>query len=561
MEQKIKKPLIGIVGGKGKMGNWFKIFFEKQGLNVIISDKDTVLSNKEVAQKADIVIVSVPISETLAVIREIRNFVKKESLLTDITSIKTLPLREMSKAKSGVLGMHPLFGPLVPDLKNQTVVFCRKRDNQYVDFLKNLFQKNGAKIIEMSAKEHDRQMAFLQALLHFNNINFAYFLALKKLKMSPHLFTPIFKLQNLVLARILSQNPKLYAEIETENPYFKKILSEFIKEAQKFKKVIEEKNFAEFQKRFELAQKFFQDYLKVGESKSVEILKTLERQTISLGTVKKINIKKAKIGFLGPEGTFSWLAAKKIFPFAKELKPFSLINEIFAAVVKREVDLGVVPIENTIGGLVSETVYALIEHPVYVTASFKLQISHCLASWGKKLNEIKIIKTHPQAFSQCKKWLTSHLPQVLFEPTSSTVAPLFEDRSRHIGFILPFETAKSFKLNILARNIQDFPENFTRFFVISQRLIRPKNKKGKHTLLFLAVYDRVGVLRDILNVFADRKINLSALHSIPTPFASWDYLFFLEVDKFYFDPDFKEILKDLEKHCCYIRVVGIADKR
>ena len=558
-----KQPLIGIIGGKGRMGNWFKIFFENQGLKVIISDKNTVLTNKDVARRADIVMVSVPISEVAAVVQEIRGVIRKNSLLTDITSLKAIPLQEMSKAKSDVLGMHPLFGPLTSSLKNQNIVFCRKKDNQYVFFLKKLFQQNGAKIIEISPEKHDKQVAYLQALLHFSNINFAYFLAFKRFKSIPYFLTPVFKIQNLVLARILAQNPQLYAEIEMFNPYFPKICREYANEVKKLQKIIEEKNVNEFKKRFDLARAYLKNYLKVGESKSIEVLKILDRQPIQLqwSEIKKINIKRAKIGFLGPVGTFSWLAAKKAFPLAKSLSPFSVINEIFEAVVKKEVDLGVVPIENTVGGLVSETVYALIEYPIYVIDSFKIPIEHCLASWGDNLKNIKIIKSHPQAFAQCKKWLSAH-HQIILESSSSTVAPVFEDRSPHIGFILPCLTAKNFKLNILAKNIQDISENFTRFFVISSDLKLYRNKqKNKNTILFLAVYDRVGILRDILNVFADRNINLSALHSIPTPFSSWDYLFFLEVEKSYFDKDFKEILKDLEKYCPYVRIIGVTQKR
>jgi len=247
--KKRKQPLIGIIGGKGKMGNWFKIFFERQGLKVIISDKKTPFSNQEVAKKADIVIVSVPISLTGQVIQKIRGVVKKNALLTDLTSIKLEPIKEMVKAKSGVLGMHPLFGPLQPDLKKQTIVFCRIKNNPWIFFLKKIFQKEGAKIIEISPQEHDKQVAFLQALLHFTSINFAHFLSLKKFKSIPYFLTPTFKIQSLVLARILTQNPKLYADIEMFNPYFQKISKDYLEEIKKLQKIVENENYKEFERR------------------------------------------------------------------------------------------------------------------------------------------------------------------------------------------------------------------------------------------------------------------------------------------------------------------------
>ena len=280
-----------------------------------------------------------------------------------------------------------------------------------------------------------------------------------------------------------------------------------------------------------------------------------------IGKIEKIKIKKAKIGFLGPEGTFSWAAVKKIFPRTTRLCPFSSIRDVFEAVSQEEINFGVIPTENTVGGLVSETIYSLIDHPIFVIGSFKIPIHHFLASKAQSLNQIKIIKSHPQALSQCKKWLDLNLPEATREATPSTIAPIFEDLSENIGFIIPYLFAKKFKLNILAKNIEDDHENFTRFFIISQGL--KKNKlglKAKNTLLFLAVYDRIGILRDILNIFARRNINLSSLHSIPASFSAWDYLFFLELEKSYFDKDFKSILKDLEEYCPFIRVIGMAKK-
>ena len=140
-----KKPVIGIIGGKGRMGNWFKNFFEKHGSEVIVSDVDTRISNRELAEKADIVIVSVPVKDTVKVINEIIHHVKKDALLTDLTSIKAEPVKAMEKARSGVLGMHPLFGPLAPNLKNQSIVFCPIKKNKWINFLKNLFKKKWSK--------------------------------------------------------------------------------------------------------------------------------------------------------------------------------------------------------------------------------------------------------------------------------------------------------------------------------------------------------------------------------------------------------------------------------
>jgi chorismate mutase/prephenate dehydratase len=305
---------------------------------------------------------------------------------------------------------------------------------------------------------------------------------------------------------------------------------------------------------------------------------------------KKI-IKKAKVGFLGPEGTFSWAATKTIFPKNNIIfKPFSVIKEVFEAVSRKEVDFGVVPIENSFEGLISETMHSFINnHPVYAAGSFKIPIHHCFVSRGKKLKDIKLIKSHPQAFSQCKRWLEKNLPLAVQEPTKSTISPIFEDFSESTGFIIPCFSVERFKLNVLARNIEDARENFTRFFLISSVLnkslfqkldlpvllaggsVSPTGKPGRSavkparpaggpnqtTLLLISVYDRVGILRDILDVFAKRKINLTALHSIPSYLHPWDYLFYIELEKSYFAKDFKELKRELEQYCPFIRVLGI----
>ena len=564
--EKLKKknnPIIGIIGGKGRMGNWFKNFFENQGLEVIISDLDTRISNREVAEKADIVIVSVPIKNTVKVINEIIPYIKKDALLTDLTSIKVEPIKAMKKAKSGVLGMHPLFGPLAPNLKNQNIVFCPIKKNKWINFLKKLFKENGARIIEISPEIHDAQMALLQCLIHFSNINLAYFFYRKKFKPLPSFLTPTFRLQSLLMGRILAQNPELYADIEIKNSYFRKLSKEYLKELHSFQKIIEKKDYQEFQKRFKKASSYLSNFVKVAEEKTTDILKVIESQPIKIGIPKKINIKKAKIGFLGPKYTFSWSAARKIANRTSSLIPFPTIREVFEGVNNLETDFGVVPIQNAITGIVSETMYQFIDYPVFALGSFKIPIHYCLLSKEKSLKDIKIVKSHAQALSQAKIWLADNLPQVSKVSTSSTLSAISEKSvPNKTGFIVPLEAAKNFKLNILAKNIEDKKENFTRFLIIAPELnktfLKKTNFHNKNTLLLLSVYDRVGILRDILNVFAKRNINLVSLHSIPSVFHPWDYLFFLEVEKFYLFFNQKDILKELHQYCPFVRVLGAA---
>lgn len=569
MQKEITKklPLIGIVGGTGKLGQWFKGFFERNGLEVVVSGRKTELTQIELAKKADIVIVCVPIEKTAEVIKDIRKHVRKDALLADFTSIKVTPLKEMAKAKSGVLGMHPLFGPLVPTIENQAVVFCRKRDNKWVDFLKKIFIKNGANVIEISAQEHDKQMAYIQALLHFSNIAYSRMFALEKFKPMAKFLTPAFKLQSLVFGRILFQDPKLYAAIEMENDYFPKLLKKYGKEIASLAKIVEKKNYAEFEKKFMQSRVLFRDLEENAQKKTSDILEIVDRQIERVSKPKQVGkldekiFKEGTIGFLGPEGTFSWKAAKDISGEVGALKAFSSIRDVFKSVSEGESALGIVPIQNTIGGVISETMGSFTDFSVFSLASFKIQIHHCLASRGDSLEKIKIVKTHSQPLMQCKKWLENNLPNATKEATASTVAPVqvSENLSDEVAFILPIESAKKFNLNILAENIEDDKNNFTRFLVISKDFKEGalKGAQTSNTLLLLSVYDRRGVLRDILSIFADKGINLSAIHSIPSYSKPWDYMFFLEVEKEYFEKNFQAILKELEQFCQYQRVIGV----
>jgi len=554
-----KKPLIGIIGGKGKMGSWFKGFFENQGFKVLISDIGTSLTNIDVAKKADIVIISVPIRETVKVIKEIRNFVRKRALLCDITSLKVKSIEAMKKAKSGVLGMHPLFGPLVQNLEGQKIVFCKVKNNQRVDFLKKNFIKNNAEIIEISPKDHDKEMAIVQALIHFVNIALARTLHSQKTTSEYLFLTPIFRLQSLIIGRILGQNSQLSAEIELENPYFKKVLIEFEKEIKDLAKDVKNKNFGNFIEKIKKTSLCLNEFKEVAREKSTEVLRIIDKQPIKAKKVSKISSRKIlKIGFLGPEGTFSYQAAINLFVKSKIIE-FPTIKKIFEGINNQKINLGIVPAENFIGGIIRETINCLIEYPLKVTGSFNLPIHHCLLGRVKNKKEIKIIKTHQQALSQCRDWIEKNLPGVKLETTSSTTAPILETKDKAIGFIASESAAKVYQLKVLAKDIEDSKNNFTKFYLVSSDINKAiqEKLKAKKTLILFAAYNRVGVLRDILDVFAKNNLNLTFLHSIPSRLRPWDYFFFSEVDVLYPCLRIKRVIKEVKKYCPMIRIIGV----
>ena len=153
--KKSKNPTVGIIGGTHGLGNWFKIFFEKNKYNVLVSGRKTKLTNAELAKKSDIVIISVPINATCKAIKNILPHLKDDSLLMDFTSLKKEPIEEMKKAKKtvGVIGLHPMFGPLVTSIKDQCIAVCPVRKNKLWSSIKNLFEKNMANLIYINPAE------------------------------------------------------------------------------------------------------------------------------------------------------------------------------------------------------------------------------------------------------------------------------------------------------------------------------------------------------------------------------------------------------------------------
>lgn len=252
-----KTPLIGIIGGTSEFGRWFKFFFERHGCRCLVAGRKTALTPDALSAQCDIVIVSVPIRETAKVIRSVRRLLKPGALLADFTSLKSEPLKEMLKAdkKVGVLGMHPLFGPTVSSIKEQNIVFCPGRSNRWTKFLKNIFAKNGAKIISMTADEHDKQMAVVQALTHFTNIVFARVAGNNKITISNNVSTPVFRAQMQNASRVLNGDASLYADIELRNPAFRAVLNKFIGETKNLSAAVTNRRTRTFESIFRLTKK------------------------------------------------------------------------------------------------------------------------------------------------------------------------------------------------------------------------------------------------------------------------------------------------------------------
>ncbi|MBU0628294.1 MAG: prephenate dehydrogenase/arogenate dehydrogenase family protein [Nanoarchaeota archaeon] len=275
------KPLIGIIGGTGQMGQWFKRFFESKGYKVVIASRKTSISIQECASKCDIVIVSVPIDITVKTIKEIGPLIKEDGLFMDLTSIKKEPVEAMLKySKCAVIGTHPVFGPSVKTINNQTVVLCPARPKKWLEFVKDIFEKNGAIVKVTTPEKHDKMMSIIQGLTHFSTICVAH--ALKKLGVdveeSMQYTSPIYKLRMDMVGRLLNQNPALYADIAMLNSENKRSIEEYIKSTRELIGIIKRKDRDDFITFFKEGSNFLGDFKKEATEYSDYVIEQLVKK-------------------------------------------------------------------------------------------------------------------------------------------------------------------------------------------------------------------------------------------------------------------------------------------
>ncbi len=277
----MEKPLIGIIGGTGQMGQWFKKFFEEKGHKVLIASRKTSLTPQECASKCDVVMVTVPIAITVKVIKEIAPYVREGALLMDFTSIKKEPVETMLKySKAAVIGTHPVFGPSVRTIKNQTMVLCPVRPKNWLNWIKNILEKDGAIVKKTTPEKHDKMMSIIQGLMHFSTICVAH--TLKQLGIdveeSLHYTSPIYKLRMDMVGRLLNQDPELYADIAMLNSENKQAIEEYIKSTRELIGIIKRQDREEFVKFFKEGANFLGDFKKEATEYSDYIIEQLVKK-------------------------------------------------------------------------------------------------------------------------------------------------------------------------------------------------------------------------------------------------------------------------------------------
>jgi chorismate mutase/prephenate dehydratase len=265
--------------------------------------------------------------------------------------------------------------------------------------------------------------------------------------------------------------------------------------------------------------------------------------------------KELKIACLGPEGTFSHLAALKMFGASSVYMLETGFDAVFQNVEKGVADFGVVPVENSIEGSIGQTMDLLIESQARIFGETYFDVHHNLLSRAKSIKSIKTLYTHYMPLGQCRKWVAINLPGVNVAETSSSSLAAVHARADPKGAAIgALEAAHIYGLGVMAERIEDRTGNQTRFFVISMDKA-PTSGRDKTSIVF-SIKDSPGALYNILSPFVERGINLSRIQSRPRKTPDWEYLFFVDFEGSLDDVDVKWALKKVKGHTQFFKALG-----
>ncbi len=263
-----------------------------------------------------------------------------------------------------------------------------------------------------------------------------------------------------------------------------------------------------------------------------------------------------RVAYLGPAGTNAHEAARQQFGSAAELVPLESISAIFAAVERSDVELGVVPIENTTEGPITQSYDCLAESTVTLCAEVVSRISHQLLSRAGRREEIRRVASHPQALAQCREWIASHMPGIEIVASASTAAAAkLASEEPGVAAIASATAGDVYGLRTLAAGIEDRRDNTTRFLVIGREAPAPSGR-DLTCAVFTVRKDASGALLRLLEPFAEAGVNLAAIQARPLKGRPFEYLFFLDLEGHQEDPAVRFALGAAAERSLSHRVVG-----
>ncbi len=262
-----------------------------------------------------------------------------------------------------------------------------------------------------------------------------------------------------------------------------------------------------------------------------------------------------QIAYLGPEATFTHIAAINHFGHSGFFVPQPSIQDIFREVEKGSFHYGVVPVENSIEGAVNYTLDLFYESDLKICAEIYHTISHDLLTTADSYDEIRVVYSHPQAFAQCRQWLRNNLSGCILTECSSTAeAARKAAKDQGTAAIASREAARIYDLEVLASRIEDRSRNVTRFLVIGKSDVEATGT-DKTSILFVTAHVP-GALYKVLTPIADAGINLLKLESRPSKHENWNYVFFLDMEGHISESIVKDTLSKMKPLCLFLSLLG-----
>ena len=270
--------------------------------------------------------------------------------------------------------------------------------------------------------------------------------------------------------------------------------------------------------------------------------------------------KSMTVAYLGPEATFTHLAAIRRFGSSLRYSAQKTIADVFAEVSKSRADYGVVPVENSTEGVVTHTLDMFVDSDLKIVSQIILPVQYCLAA-NCKFSAIQRLYVHPQALAQCRLWVPRNLPKAeIFETSSNAQSaqraanPVDADVRGKTAAITGALAAEKYGLRILEQDLQDNSANVTRFLVLGRQCSPPTGQD--RTSLMFSIRHEVGALHRALAPFRRYKINMTKIESRPSKRKAWEYFFFVDCDGHLSDRRVAKAITLLEQQCSFIKVLG-----
>lgn len=261
-----------------------------------------------------------------------------------------------------------------------------------------------------------------------------------------------------------------------------------------------------------------------------------------------------RVAFQGEPGAYSEMATMQCFRNSN-LVPMKSLQEVFDALRHGEVDFGVVPVENSIEGSVNETYDLLLDTHSVVSGEIYQRIRHCLIVNKGGGSNIRSVYSHPQALAQCRRYLQERkLAAVAAYDTAGAVKMIKQKKNMQVAAIASRRAAQLYDMDILEEGIEDSKNNFTRFLIISERTTKSTGHDG--TSMIFSVKHIPGALYSILEVFANRKINLTKIESRPTKEKPWEYNFYVDFEGHIDDKIIKDVVESIKKKTAFSKILG-----